>query len=359
MAMIGLLSVFAQLERAQIAERMAIGKEGRAKEGKYHGNKFSPIGYKYENDQLHIIPYEAMMVQKFFERFNQRIPAHRICKEMKEAGYRHRYGYFIHSSVRRMLRNKIYIGYIESNGKIYKGQHEPIISEETFYQAQKILDGQDITNPNRKYMFKVNSALAGLVICKHCGAKFCRVLGHKKQDGTKTKFYSCYSRNKKSKDKIKNPNCKNKIWLMDELENKVFTEITKLSFDPKYIEKIKHESISSDDKQEQMELINNRIEEINGQISHLTQLFKINSLDIDEIKKEIDPLALERQSLRNELEYMNKEYDESTEEIYEIAKSFGEALEGGKLEEIQFVVNELIDKIVIDNENITIHWKFA
>lgn len=36
-AMIGILSVFAQLEREQIRERTMMGKEERAKEGKWHG----------------------------------------------------------------------------------------------------------------------------------------------------------------------------------------------------------------------------------------------------------------------------------------------------------------------------------
>ena len=37
-AIIGILSVFAQLEREQIKERMSMGREGRAKEGKFHGS---------------------------------------------------------------------------------------------------------------------------------------------------------------------------------------------------------------------------------------------------------------------------------------------------------------------------------
>ena len=36
-AMIGILAVFAQLEREQIKERMKMGKDARAKEGKYSG----------------------------------------------------------------------------------------------------------------------------------------------------------------------------------------------------------------------------------------------------------------------------------------------------------------------------------
>ena len=37
-AMIGILAVFAQLEREQIKERMSMGREARAKQGKYAGS---------------------------------------------------------------------------------------------------------------------------------------------------------------------------------------------------------------------------------------------------------------------------------------------------------------------------------
>lgn len=44
-AMIGILSVFAQLERDQIKERMGMSKEARAKEGKWQGGSTVPVGY--------------------------------------------------------------------------------------------------------------------------------------------------------------------------------------------------------------------------------------------------------------------------------------------------------------------------
>lgn len=43
-AMIGILSVFAQLEREQIKERMGMGKEGRAKDGRWHRGRTSYLG---------------------------------------------------------------------------------------------------------------------------------------------------------------------------------------------------------------------------------------------------------------------------------------------------------------------------
>lgn len=53
-AMIGILSVFAQLEREQIKERMSLGREGRAKSGLFHGSNRSRsvIGMRTDNSSL-------------------------------------------------------------------------------------------------------------------------------------------------------------------------------------------------------------------------------------------------------------------------------------------------------------------
>ena len=70
-AMIGILAVFAQLEREQIKERMSMGKEARAKEGKWHGGATEPIGYDYDpvTELLNVNEYEAMQVKELFELF--------------------------------------------------------------------------------------------------------------------------------------------------------------------------------------------------------------------------------------------------------------------------------------------------
>ena len=51
-AMVGILSAFAQLERSQIKERMKMGKEGRKRKGLWHGGYYNPIGYDYKDGKL-------------------------------------------------------------------------------------------------------------------------------------------------------------------------------------------------------------------------------------------------------------------------------------------------------------------
>ena len=62
-ATIGILAVFAQLEREQIKERMSMGRDARAKSGGWMGSYHIPIGYDYLDGKLQINPYEAMQIR--------------------------------------------------------------------------------------------------------------------------------------------------------------------------------------------------------------------------------------------------------------------------------------------------------
>ena len=68
-AMIGILSVFAQLEKDQITERFTMGRIGRSKAGYFHGGGNAPKGYDYIDGKLIVNEYEAMQVKEVFELF--------------------------------------------------------------------------------------------------------------------------------------------------------------------------------------------------------------------------------------------------------------------------------------------------
>ena len=49
----------------------------------------------------------------------------------------------------------------------------------------------------------------------------------------------------------------------------------------------------------------------------------------------------------------------SKEEAVEIASSLCDIVDRSATDEIQFLIRELIEKIVIDDEKVYIYWKFA
>lgn len=134
-AMIGILSVFAQLEREQIKERTAMGRTERAKSGLWHGGGRRPFGYDYINGQLIVNATEAAIVKDVYALFLAAVPIHRI-----ETIIGKRYGRKMnHTMIRSIVSTQLYTGVICWEGNIYPGQHEAIIDNDSFRKAQTLL----------------------------------------------------------------------------------------------------------------------------------------------------------------------------------------------------------------------------
>ena len=363
-AMIGILAVFAQLEREQIKERMGMGKEARAKEGKWHGGSTQPIGYDYDpvTDSLNINEYETMQILELADLFLKGTPLRTIERMFKEKGYTHKHGTWAPSCIRRLLRNRLYIGEIKHGDNWYKGLHSPIFTVETFDKIQKLLDA-------RLEQYKLTGLkpgiqttfLGGLLRCKHCGGKYSKQLNSRYKEGKpKVYWYMCYSRCKKVKKMIKDPNCKNKNWKMTELDNLVFNEIRQLLIDENYIHNIKKANKQRTDNPNKITIIESEIEKIDEQISRFMDLYGIGKFTIDQVSSKVDPLNATRRNLMKELESLNAESGRLSEEkTLEILESFEETFESGDFDEIRAVIESLIYYIEVDNDDIYIHWKFV
>jgi site-specific DNA recombinase len=360
-AMIGFLAVFAQLEKDKINERTLMGKEARAKEGKWHGSKFVPIGYSYDpsDELLHIIDYEALQIREAYDLFLKGTPLRTIETIFLEKGYTHKYGTWDAKRLRYALQNKTYIGYLKYKDNWYKADHKSIIDAETFYKAHKLLN-------NRAEQYKQSGVkpgaqttyLGGLLYCKHCGGKYAKSTGGSKKYGEKF-YYNCYSRSKKVKKMIKDPNCKNKNWTMESLDKIVLDEIRNLSADPAYIHDIRREKIKENESENKVEILNQEIENIDNQISRFMDLYGIGKFTIEQVSNKIDPLNEQKKKLEKELDSLNADSGELTEEeTIEIVKSFGDVLERGNFDEIRLVIESLIYYIELDNDDVYIHWKF-
>lgn len=364
-AMIGILAVFAQLEREQIKERMNMGKEARAKEGKWHGGAWEPIGYDYnvENDTLYINEYEKMQMLELADLVIHNVPLRRIETLFIEKGYKHKYGVWDPKTMRRVLRNKTNIGLIKHNDTWYPGTQEAIFTQEIYDKANKNLDDRA-----EQYALTgikpgvITTYLGGLLYCKHCGGKYHKQEnGRRKEGKPRVYWYSCHSRSKKVKKMIKDPTCKNKNWKVTALDKIVLDEIEQLGTDPEFITAIRNErKTAQSEEPNKIELIERKIDQIDEQISRFMDLYGIGKFTIDQVSSKTDPLNEERTKLKKELETLNAEAGRlSVEEAFEIAESFSEAREFGDFDEIRALIESLIYYIEIDNDDVTIHWKFV
>lgn len=137
-AMMGVIGVFAQMERELTAERVRLAMSERAKQGKRTCSDV--LGYARDGkDGMKIVEDEAIVVRLIFEKYllyKKLLPVADLLNAMGIRGKRG--GTLTAESVRKIICCPIYIGYYRYNGELYKGNFEPIISEKDWHKAQKI-----------------------------------------------------------------------------------------------------------------------------------------------------------------------------------------------------------------------------
>lgn len=367
-AVLGLLAVFAQLERDQIRERMGMGKEARAKEGKWGGGSSEPVGYNYDpNTELLVInEYEKMQILEAVDLFLKGTPLRTICNIFYEKGYTYtgtsgKTNVWEPKRLKYVFRSKTYLGYIKYAGEWYKADHDPIYTQEMYDELQKLLDQRAESFANhKKKCAQQTTYLGGMIYCKQCGARYAKQKGRKWKDNEAPLYYVCYSRNKKVPRMIKDPNCKNKNWRMRELDEIVFDEIRKLAKDPEHMTTlIDEKNKATKDNPNKVDILKAEIHKIDDQISRFMDLYGIGKFTIDQVSGKVDPLNEQKSGLMRELEQLNAELGKITEEeAYEVIQAFGDILERENLDEIRLALETLIYYIELDEDDVYIHWKF-
>ena len=355
-AMIGILSVFAQLEREQIKERMGMGKEGRAKDGKWHGGGYVPIGYDYTDGELVINEFEAMQIREIHKLYQEGKAFNAIDWIFAEKGYTQKHGKWHTKRIKEAMLNELYIGKITYNGQVYDGAHEPIIDIDTFNKSIALYKSRDYSHCKNHGR---TTYLGSLIYCKHCGARFGAFSCVDKRYNKEYKYYSCYSRRKSSRNMIKDLNCKNKNYRRDELDKMIFDEISKLANDPTHIHKMKQAKFSDDDIKKET-LIKKEIAKIDGQKSRFMDLYGVGEFTMEEVQSKVAPLNAQKKKLENELLALSDSKSSMTEqEAMSIIATWKDVVDEGDFDQIRMLIKSLIERIEIDNDDVDIFWKFA
>lgn len=334
-AMIGLLSVFAQLEKDQITERFTMGRIGRAKNGYYHGGGYAPTGYDYIDGELIVNDYEALQVQELFERFSRGHSLH-SCWQYMQGRYTTKYGAWKSEAlVRNVLQNEVYIGKIKFNGETYPGRHTPIISDELFETVQDILKHSRKDLPVfKRSPFRASTLLSSLLYCGKCGARFHGEHGN----------YSCYSRTKGDKRYIVDPSCKNKKWRVEKLDQVVIDYISNFDFE---------KTIETQGEPPRKDY-SPRITEIEKQISRLIDLYQLGTIPIETISGKINALTAEKNTLLDRSRIQAEGTSLSIAQKIGFRNRFLELLDGGDLQEKRACLTQIVEKIIVTDEDVEI-----
>ena len=334
-AMIGILSVFAQLERENIRERTRMGMYERVKSGLWMGGGRVPFGYDYDKEKNILVPNEhAEDVKKIYNLYLQGYSPNKLSEMFDVANDTH---------ISHILDRITYIGKINYRGEILDGLHEPIIDEDTWNKVQA-----ERKRRNSKKTVTSTYLLTGLVYCARCGAK----MRYQKWGKDSVKIY-CYSQQKSRPQLIKDPNCDNEKIDAFDLEKIVLDNLFS------YTRKIKsttkeniNPNISASD------VLKKKYETLVSKIKRLYNLYAESGNDI--LLQTIEENKQDLQSIEDELVLASE--TEKNKSNIELQSNIIANLENSwkylTIKEQQQALRLCINKVVVDDYNVSIQYNF-
>lgn len=345
-AMIGILSVFAQLEKDQITERFTMGRIARAKAGYFHGGGNAPLGYDYIDGRLVINEYEKLQIQEVFHQFLAGKSINAIMRQMEKSTGKS----WSAAKVATILRNRLYCGKVKFRNQEYDGEHTPIITEGTYAAAQRLLNSPEREahkTTAQKTPFRAGYLLSSLIYCGNCGARYSANHG----------YYKCYSRAKSSKKFIVDPNCKNYNWVIEDLDNLVINEVKNLLSSPQLLQQIAAGDQAEKTEAVDKEKIRNRLAQIDKEISRLVDLYQLGGISMEDIAARVEALNNERNTLKNILHKVKDGQINNKELFTDNLKLFESNFNQADLAEKRLLISNIIKSIIVDKQQININWR--
>jgi site-specific DNA recombinase len=393
---LNLLGSIAQLEREIDSERVSADMHHRALSGKWTGGVV-PIGYTTkgkliktfleqgmsedkalkeaneiapEKGRLYLQKQEADLVRKIYELYLELRSLRRVTHELNRRGFRAPGGSpWAAVSIKRILSNPTYVGNIwygkrktdlatgklkkvrKELWKIVKGQHEAIISKETFEKVQELL--------RQKYMkpTKAKQAylLTGLLRCGLCKGGMFGYVQSKKKSNRKYFYYRC--QNSVTKGKAV---CKGMILPAERIEGAVIDSLMNISKNDKIlsekekiINKLKEQSkpVKSDVEEEKKRLV---LEEKRLVDVRTTLLEKLENRIIDDVvfverfdenKKQLEVIRNRMAELSSQGEEINLQeiaLQTSYDDLCNFPKMWQYLTDEEKQEKIRSIINQII-----------------
>lgn len=287
-AMVGMLSVFAQMERETITERTLMGRAGRAEDGMWHGGGTDPIGYDYVDGELRINEKEAEQVRMVYDMYAAGWSVTEITRRMD--GYETKHGTWAHTStVGNVLDNPLYAGIIHFDGVTSEGKHEPIVSKELNSRVKVRRERLRRAEASGDSAF----LLTGMLYCSGCGARY---FPNKRPNGRVV--YSCHSRAKKNKKMVKDPNCKAPHIPVEELDSMVEEKLLWLAADLRRVDSIAKKRAAHEGGQTAGSDKSEEVQRLDNKINRLMDLLQRDSLvSVGEIAERIEKAHAERMEL--------------------------------------------------------------
>lgn len=328
-AMIGVLSVFAQLERETILERTRIGLKKRAEAGLWRGGGKIPFPYRYDRNTGTLIPIPEQV-----ELLHKMISLYISGKSFNVIG---KIVGMDESMVETRILSITNTGKVPYKDEVYDGQHEAVVSDELYEEILRVNKVRSREKYERHYL------LSGKVFCGHCGAKY------RYQKWGKRLIMYCYSQQKSKPKYIKDPNCNNKRWDTFEVEDAVLEELFKMSLDLDLFKKtfnIATVNVKNEYKQ--------RLDDIKKQINNLLNNIA-SGIAVEETNNKINELEKEKETIEEKLIESDKREKDNKVSLNMI-KNLKSTWFEMDFDEQRRIIEHLIDKVIVNDNEINIYY---
>lgn len=335
-AMIGILSVFAQLERETIAERMKMGLIKRAEEGyRVAGGDYDPAGYGRKDGELFVKEDEALHIKTAFDLYEQFHSITKVQARLKDLGF----PVWRFRRYNDVLRSKLLCGYVSFAGTYYKGRHEAIITEEQFERVQVLLSRHKGFNANKAK----EAIFSGLITCGHCGEIY---HSYKARDKViKDKYYRYYICRARRFPSEYDEKCMNKTWNGKKLEALIAGEINNLVIEKK-VEKEERKQVD----------YSKALRKLDEKMERTLSLYVEGNVPVSLLNKQISALEAEKSQIQLKIEEQENQQD--TVITDEELKQYSIDIMAADFPTRQAVVQKLIKQIIVHGEDLEIIWNF-
>jgi site-specific DNA recombinase len=390
--------MFAEYERAQILERSRRGKLHRARQGQVAVLCGAPYGYLYvrKSDagpaRYEVIEAEAAVVREVYAWYTvEGLSIGAIARRLNERGVptRRQAARWERSTVWAMLRNPAYTGracfgktqaaprqrvtrplrlrggFASRNSASHEQPREhwiaipvpAIVSEETFAQAEELLERNKRTPPRRTVE---PSLLQGMVWCRRCGYALYRT--STRSTARKITYYRCLGSDRYRH--LPGPPCDTPPIRQDLLDGLVWAEVLRLLEEPALIRReidrrLDAARASSPTRRREAELERD-LAHVRKGMERLLTAYQEDLLALDELRRRMPGLRQREQGLRDELQSLrDRAADEAamlrlTETLTSFLQRLRETAETLDVVERRKILRLVVKEVLVGEDSITI-----
>lgn len=360
-AALGMMAVFAQLERETIIERVKMAKRESARQGRFPGGT-PPFGYTYSPDTKLIVVDEvrADTVRWIYRRYLSGSAGYQaLAGELEARGVPGPTGSaWRRQTVRKILLNPVYAGLVAHRGSLYKGLHEAVISREMWESARSLALGRGaVKAPPRTG----EALLSGIIYCGECGARMRIKNTWQNYPCTSPKkvvsYYVCYSQDRSARHMSRSPDCRCGYKQAPLIDREVAGQLLSTPLDEAWIraaaEELLEEGGTGKDIRRGTEQALKELSHIEKSIDRWYTAYEKGALDPGDLARRVGELNSQKKHLQAQLERWEKEAREEKQhqvtvtELAEDMRLFQEIWAEASPEERKGIVSGLIRSVKV------------